>query len=73
MEVTMANFKRERTIRFGNDHPAGVIDVTIFQLLPDGKGVRTLGLANFPLADLPHIADALLDLVEGAEVEEQNV
>jgi hypothetical protein len=62
--------RSERNTRFGVDHPAGVVDVTIYQVLADGKGIRTLGLASYPLANLPDIADELIDLVEGAEMEE---
>jgi hypothetical protein len=69
----MGESERPRTTRFGVHHPTGVVDVTIFEVGPDGKGVRTFGLANFPLAHLPDIADALIDLVEGAEMEDQNV
>jgi hypothetical protein len=62
--------RSERITRFGLDHPTGVVDVTIYEVLADGKGIRTLGLASFPLANLPDIADELIDLVEGAEMEE---
>jgi hypothetical protein len=69
----MGKSQRERTTRFCLDHPVGVVDVTIYELLPDGKGIRTFGLASFPLAHLPDIGDALIDLVEGTELEGENV
>jgi hypothetical protein len=69
----MSESERDQSIQFSIDHPVGVVDVTIYEVRPDGSGVRTFGLANFPLADLPHIADALIDLVEGTELEGENV
>jgi hypothetical protein len=69
----MRKSERDQLNRFSIDHPVGVIDVTIYELLPDGKGIRTFGLASFPLANLPQIADALIDLVEGTELEGENV
>jgi hypothetical protein len=69
----MGKSQRERTTPFGADHPTGVVDVTIYEVLPDGSGIKTFGLASFPLAHLPDIADALIELVEGAEMEDQNV
>jgi hypothetical protein len=69
----MGEWHPERTTRFGVHHPAGVVDVTIYELLPDGKGSKTFGLTGFPLAHLPQIADTLIDIVEGTEVEGENV
>jgi hypothetical protein len=66
----MGKPERDQSNQFSIDHPVGVVDVTIYELLPDGKGIRTFGLASFPLANLPQIADELIDLVEGAEMEE---
>jgi hypothetical protein len=66
----MSESERDQSIRFSIHHPVGVVDVTIYKVLADGKGIRTLGLASFPLANLPDIADELIDLVEGAEMEE---
>jgi hypothetical protein len=69
----MRKSERDQLNQFSIDHPVGVVDVTIYELLPDGKGIKTFGLGSFPLANLPQIADALIDLVEGAEMEDQNV
>jgi hypothetical protein len=69
----MAKSERDQSSQFGIHHPVGVVDVTIYELLPDGKGIKTFGLASFPLADLPDIADTLIDLVEGTEAEAENV
>jgi hypothetical protein len=69
----MSESERDQSIRFSIHHPVGVVDVTIYELLPDGKGIRTFGLASFPLAHLPRIADTLIDLVEGTELEGENV
>jgi hypothetical protein len=69
----MGKPERDQSNQFSIDHPVGVVDVTIYELLPDGKGIRTFGLASFPLANLPQIADTLIDLVEGTELEGENV
>jgi hypothetical protein len=68
----MGKPERDQSNQFSIDHPVGVVDVTIYELLPDGK-VRTFSLASFPLANLPDIAAELIDLVEGTELEGENV
>ena len=69
----MGESERDRSIQFSAHHPVGFVDVTIYELVPDGKGIKTFGLASFPLADLPHIANTLMDLVDRAEGEGENV
>ena len=64
----MSESERDQSIQFSIDHPVGVVDVTIYEVLADGKGIRTLGLASFPLANLPDIADELMAFIADAEL-----
>ena len=32
----MSESERDQSIQFSIDHPVGVVDVTIYELLPDG-------------------------------------